>query len=271
MPGDKLEYVKMEGLSLDVGETTQVECPSCGRDKLSITRDDEGLLFNCWRPSCSFRGMIGTIGALYKATDQDVTKKIFKPNQYTGETEAISEDFYADFLSKYEIPLEVYKRYGVGRIKGRFGIVFPLRNHFGLIFGHSTKFWDQSQKSIHYLFKEYKPPTDFGVGRDTGVAVLVEDKLSALKIDAITTVKPVALLGTHFSDERVRQLKKAGIDHVILWLDPDAREKAVSIRNKWGLFFSTFKVIFTDHDPKDTPSTDPIWDEIMSYARGTYS
>lgn len=77
--------------------------------------------------------------------------------------------------------------------------------------------------------------------------VLVEDKLSAIKVGRMTTVMP--LYGSNLPDEQLRALAMM-FDVVVLWLDHDMAYKMMGICNRMGNFFKEASMILTRGDPK---------------------
>ena len=251
---DKLDYIRMSALSLAVGQTEQVECPSCHKPKLSLTRTDSGILYNCWRPSCTMRGIVGS--SANSLTDQPYEKQ-FVARPYMRPTSTLTHEFWEKYLSQYDTPRPAYSGQTVKQTAGpnEATLVMPLFTAKGEHFGVTTKSWLNSQKAGHYLIKEVSPPTHFvrtagDLPRNT--AVLVEDVLSAIKVKYFSGLRGVALLGTSFEEARVRQLRDGGITNVLLWLDPDAQHKQMVIKKKYGIFFDQFSCVYSDKDPKDT-------------------
>ena len=252
---DKLDYIKLEALGLSEGQTVQVDCPQCGKPKLSITRTDNGILYNCWRASCTLSGAIGGVSNITH------TKPPFQPRIFTGNLKEISNELYSSYISKYHMGYPFMKKQAK-EIVGEHGIAIPLYNQDRIFIGYTTKHFDSAQKAMHYIEVDSKPAMHFPLPAEhynaLGRAVLVEDALSAMKINYSSEYQGVALLGTHFSDDHAKLLLKSGYNKLAIWLDPDARDKAASIKQKYGIFFNEFRVVYSDIDPKDTPIQETV-------------
>lgn len=86
------------------------------------------------------------------------------------------------------------------------------------------------------------------VNRITPGVIIVEDQLSAVRASDFLT--SVALLGTNLSDERVMEIKKAGLGPVYLALDNDAVASAVKYVVKYrGVL--PMQLVRLDKDIKD--------------------
>jgi hypothetical protein len=145
---------------------------------------------------------------------------------------------------------------GVKKIFGKKGFVFPLFNGAGYCYGNTTKYYDSDFKACHYLETD-TPKLHYPLLiKGCPTAVLVEDVLSAMRINQDTVYQGVALLGTDLNDEKVADLLKYGYSNVIIALDPDAHAKGIGYAKKYGLFFRSCKAVCLPHDPKDCFITD---------------
>ncbi len=248
-----LDYIKMEALSLPEGETTTVTCCFCGKDKkLSITRKEDGIVYNCWSASCSGKGFIGSYGA----THADRVKPIFKPSKYPLATELLTEEMYDHLADTYGLNGRTLRINGIRQAKWINELLIPLFDRIGARYGQTTKNLDRRhKKSIHYI--ERPEPmlhyTNFNLPSTCQGVVLVEDCLSAMRVTQLDKGwRGVALLGTILNRDKVRNLKKGGNNDIIIALDPDATNAAWKLQRKYGLFFDTCKVAVMSADPKDS-------------------
>ena len=98
---NEIQFIKNEAISLSVGDTAQVDCCFCDKqNKLSITRIDEGILYNCWSASCSGKGFIGSLPSCLM---EKVSKKVFVPKMYNRPTKAWAGDELKWLCSKYHL------------------------------------------------------------------------------------------------------------------------------------------------------------------------
>ena len=244
-----LEYIKMEAIALDVGQTTEVECCFCGSadKKLSITRKEDGIVYNCWRASCSGRGFIGS---MHSACNKGEIKQ-FIPKYFINATGLPSDKMLNRLYQRYTLKESTLTANGVKEAGGEV-LVMPLFSSYGERFGVTTKQWNGGKKAMHFIEKK-APMIHYTVTTLYGPkVVLVEDVLSAMRVTQLGTEwVGVALLGTDMNDEKVRDLKVYGAKGIIIALDPDATGKAYKIKKKYGLFFNSFKVAVMRDDPKD--------------------
>jgi len=247
-----LEEIKLEALSLGISASKRINCPQCRKDRMDITRRKEGILYHCWRPDCSMRGCIGTLPSnLMDVPKRE--KKEFTPRPFVHETITITESFYLAHLRKYTMSLQEWKDAGVKRVDWEKSIVMPLWDRRGFGFGTTVKnFTNKKRKAIHYL-ETNVPILHYALSHNCArphTAILVEDWISAQRI-ALLGYRSVCLLGTELTDDKVKDLKAAGVKHVAIALDPDAYAKSIKIADSYRLFFNSFKVIQTPADPKD--------------------
>jgi len=256
---NSLQYIKMEALGTPVGQSKTVYCCFCDNDppyapSLSLTRIEEGILYNCFRACCSGQGMIGSLPANFgdKGKAQGFTPRPYTKPSMIADPENLKDLWH---LTTHEV-----KNNGIRRTFGEDGYIFPLFDSFGNNFGHTTKlFKDKEQselgykytKAQHYLTKEtcnlhYAYNTS---PINNGWVILVEDVISAIRVSRFR--QGVALLGTHLNDKKVQNLLAWGAKNVVIALDPDALGKAIAIKKKYGIFFDTFRVVSLTNDPKD--------------------
>jgi len=260
----ELDYIRTEALSIEEGSTTTVYCPFCDNEKpyapsLSLTRNEDGLVYNCYRAVCSGRGFIGSMP--YERLDKAPVKPTTNP--FTGETKGLTSQVYDALWNNYRIrPQEAAPfRLSGGRL------IMPMVRHDGGVWGKNSKAWynpTSGKKSINYISVPYEAGVHWATpNRNCETAILVEDILSATRVRQDTPWHSVALLGTKFNDNTVKSLMQKGIKHVVVALDPDALSKAVWIVNKYRVFFNTFKVLSLSKDPKDL-SEEEFNEEVVS-------
>lgn len=250
MPNERI-YIKNEALGLEVGASTQVYCPCCDNDppyppSLSITRDDNGIIYNCFRAVCSCRGFIGSLPSCIP-TDKKLVKR-FVPKPYTREATLPNAKIQGLLSRLYGITEEELRDNGIKQT-GTGGLLMPLYNVEGYPFGHTTKYRGKALKAIHYLTTETSKLHFVNPRRVGSSAILVEDVLSAIRVHRFA--QGVALLGTNLNIAMVKDLLKGGYRDIIVALDPDALHKAIKMRKAFGIFFTTFRIVSLSNDPKD--------------------
>lgn len=262
---DHFSYIKGAGATLQVGETTNVPCCFCGTEKtkLSITRIDEGLLYNCWLPHCSGRGFIGTLPSTL-LVNEDKKRERFTPKPYHYPTQQLSLNNKNHLIVKYDFPrtdfisgtLNTWRKreLDLDDYRGQIELVMPLLNSSGYSYGKTTKYWGQAdrKKSIHYLETPSPMLHYASMGKECGV--IVEGVLDAVKVSSLNlSMDGIALLGTEMNDEKAKDIASQKYDAVIFALDPDASEKARDMARHYGLLFKNCHVAYLPKDPKDLP------------------
>jgi len=255
MNRDKLrEAVRALSSGLEVDKTAQELCPLCnggvsGDKSLSLTRRSEGVLYNCYRAGCGFRGFEGTTYCL--PTTSKKKKKQFKPKKFTVPTGYLAPPHYQFWKDTYGIEQHVLDRNGVRRIHERDSYMIPTMNERGYVTGCIDRaFWGRKPKVIGYKFIDF-PSLSFAYTNHSlkdKPLLLVEDMLSAMK--AASFMPTAALLGTNISEKEINYLKKV-TDNIWLALDEDATGKAIDYKRKYNLYFGNFQLKILSKDIKD--------------------
>lgn len=245
--GDKLEVY---------GTLSTSDCPSCrggvSKDKaFSITRLEEGLVYNCFRGTCGISGFVPSRGNVSHTGTLMPKEPTFKPNVYKYPTRGLTAEQYIILQNKFGLSMsEVTSMRVRFNPKGN-SYVFPIYNSEGKAIGVVDRSYaGRRPKSLTYL-EENSPllafPWQFGL-RDKGTIYLVEDQVSALKVSRYA--RCVALLGCHLSEAAVRELMVL-TDNIVFALDGDVTQQALRLRKKYSTCFSTIKVLHLLDDPKD--------------------
>lgn len=247
----ELSYIKQEALTMEVGDTKQVHCCFCEdrEPKLSITRKETGLIYNCWRIKCPAKGFIPTMPTSLWTPESKKKKK--EPKFFLHDTTNLSLRLVAKLARKYHLNAAMLFKNNVKEIVDRDGILIPLRNISGYEFGHTTKYFDKKGlKAVHYI-ETYEVMVHYPLPfLPVHNAVLVEDCLSAMRINQLNAGwQGIALLGTHMSDDMVKAIATQ-YPSVKIALDNDATSKALGMKRKYGFFFESCEVIPMEEDPK---------------------
>jgi len=251
------EVLKEAALSLEVGDSLNTLCPFCRvphEMKMSLTRIDEGLLYNCYRASCGARGFISSVpGSILLNGEGRKKKKQFVPREFSGELELLPKEILEELSTKYTLTEEELHEQGFRYDRKYNSLYMPCFTARGEVFGGITKklnfrgkagtksltFFTKRTTGLHYPLTERK-----------GQIALVEDVLSAIR--CLRYSRTVALLGTHLNNERIRELREH-TDSIVVLLDPDATDKAFRYKKKFGFYFKKFEVRSLEADPKDLP------------------
>lgn len=257
-----LAEIKLEAIDLPIGSTLYAVCPFCkhipgannGQAKLSITRTEAGILYNCFRASCKRgRGFIGDIGK-----QQKPSKNTSRKNRvYEGRLEPISSSERLKILFGCSVPIERYTEQGIKYAPEVNRIYFPIFDARGYQIGENLKTTISAKpKNLINKFTDNIPLLHFPLTPTLyPTIVLVEDHISAIKINMIADkIKgtPVALLGTHLSDEAIKYLIDIGMKQAIVFLDGDAIKSALKMKSKLDMLVPTrILPLPVGTDPKD--------------------
>lgn len=257
------QEVKLIGADLQIGESVDgLECPFCRathEHKFGVTRTENGLLYGCWRASCSGSGFIPTGAAdfekvrpskkppkPYRFPLHDLTEEDLQFFQDTwglemGDEKVTERDEYAfpildprGYRKGWVIRQPRWKGVTCGRT-GQEG--YPKALTFKDDPDHSRLSWPISPS-------EYHPGS---------TVVVVEDYLSALKIVQATEgrIRACALNGADMGNHEAKEIAQVSPHEVVIWLDPDATGAAYRLQAKYGLAFPLCRVTTSELDPKD--------------------
>lgn len=267
--------IKMTLVGMEEGTSIREQCPFCGGKErtLSITRNFDNGVFNCYRASCGAKGFIPLNPlALPKTT---VKKEKKGKGSLHGELADAADDYLA---SKYDLSKEILRlnpcwiARNITFVNGEYhtllgdGLWLYLRDFNYTTWGVYTKKlvgynWQNPNKTWTSIIEEvdfpyYVPTIDRSKPYVDNVVYFVEDPISALKV-AQLGYQSVALLGTHFKRDHVLELVKQKFRGIVWMLDPDtwqnpaAKSKAESLASQVGPILQ-HKIVYMDRDPKDT-------------------
>jgi len=244
------DEVRLHGADLSVGESMRTECPSCGQQTLSITRDDEGLLYQCFRASCDTAG---------RASGRSLTRVRKKPERvthYTGELLELDDPTsarLADLVGFDEGHLSVARP----RLGDNGRVAYPMLGPLGRRRGWVLRGYDgQYPKALNYPDGPDDPHTSWYPRREDGwddEVWLVEDIPSAVR--ASRYVDCVALLGTSLPVPALAELCEY-YNKVVWALDADATATALANHRRYSIFFESSRVAVLEQDLKNMSEAD---------------
>ena len=254
------ESIKSNALDYEVDETVVGICPFCKaahETSLSVTRTDQGLLYNCFRAACGAKGFISSLAGTIPPDTKDIKLKKFKVHEFTGELEPLPKHVKDWMFKKYELTEEELNEQGIKFCRSENRLFMPVFDYRGEEFGGISKTLTagvKKFKTINYFTRESNRLSYSRSGRTgEGAIVIVEDILSAIKVSRYK--RAVALLGHTLSIPQIKELRNQ-TDSIILMLDGDVFHKAVQIKKKFGFYFRNFSVVYLSNglDPKDLES-----------------
>lgn len=253
----KLE-VKLLGEGLAVGESTDfLPCPFCyakHEQKFSVTRSETGLLYNCFRASCSASGFVGG----YYEVEPGLYKPLVKRKPYLGSLNALSLEDKEFFAHTWN----VYPRGFMATADDEYALPMLAADGFRRGWVIRQPRWKGREchkvgvvskpKALTYKDEPSYTKLSWAPGSVSDEhVVIVEDILSAWKVTQSTGYKAVALNGAQLGYAEIKEICELKPVLVTVWLDPDATKQAYAIQAKWGLSFNHCAVTVSKADPKD--------------------
>ncbi len=264
-----VDSVRLLGESLDLGSSVKSTCPQCSGGSsnevsFSVTRDRSGLLWNCYRASCSAQGFFPDNGVysarakpktVIKTYKQAVRKLVDTDIAYFDSRFGVSESdrhFYYTDSDEYVFPIKdvvgLKRGYVIRQPVWKGNPESPRQGVLGKPKALTFPDIDAPMQSF------YAPPTDCSIVFQD-VLVVVEDQLSALKV-AQSGVHSVALLGTTVNADKVAEWQKLNPSLVIVALDADATAQSFRIAAKWQAAFLNLRVQILERDLKEESNND---------------
>ena len=246
-----IQDIHIIGSTMQLGSNIRELCPLCeggssGEKSLSISLSEDGTLsWNCFRDSCSIKGVSGT-----STTHRPVKKEIARP-RFSGVTSSLSEtelQLIGGLWGISDPPYWYYTEEFGGRIA--MSIRSPKYRHRGWVLRDISG--NARTKALMYTEREGKVTQSWykSVDRRVRGTILVEDIPSAVR--ASKYVDSVALLGTGVGMEKAVEIamyKRAG--KVLVALDQDATNQAFNIVHKWAGIWGDVSVLPLEQDIKD--------------------
>ena len=225
------EYVS--GIDIKSGETQRGNCPSCGgNNTFTVSNIDGSVVYNCYKLGCKVTGAVhvGLTAAEIQLKLQRLDAQKVKPEVETMVIPEYvikpSDDnvLMADFVDRWGLHgMQLYYD-----VKDR-RAVFPIL-HKGRIIDAVGRALDGKQpKWLRYsgAASVYKSI----YGEDEGVAVVVEDVISAIVVSLLCPgVTGVAILGTSLGPAHMEHLGE--YKRIVIALDPDAVSKTIEFKRE---------------------------------------
>lgn len=235
----------LSNLGLEVGESTyKTPCPQCNQSgSFSVTRNEFGYLYNCFRDSCGIKGFVESVinSNLVKSRRVEKKEDFVYPSVDLEKIDVSEKELWSFVERDSNNCIEYLIPYGAKYDTISERIYFPTTSGFTL----RRVYGKQTPKSLNYRTKEGLNVFKV-IGKDINKFFLVEDIYSAIKLH-MAGYTAIALLGTHLPKE----FKAWGPIPYYVWLDKDAIQSAVKISNHLNMMADGFGgVIYTDHDPK---------------------
>ena len=227
------QWEVLQSINLTDGEHKSIDCPFCGgRKKFSISKIDGKTLWNCYKASCTAKGVYSGPRTIEEAKAYMAGKNKTKFEKKTTPLPAMvtSIDNHPAAV-EYIKSVNSYEAYKDGSVTlkycpGEDRVLFYTHTNEGAV-GRSLstrgpKWWayGDTQSGVH-------------IGKGS-TALLVEDAASACAVSRCSNIVGVALLGTNLTKDLKQSLNS--YDNIIIVLDNDAKQKAVSMSRALSKF-----------------------------------
>lgn len=224
----------LEDIEVRDGESVRTSCPVCGgNNTFTVTRDETGLLYNCYKNSCNTRGVFPKGRSVSSIRDRVHRRSggSIKPVALDLDKTNLTVPLYNKSCNAYLNEVNATEAIADGYAPVMYDIaehrcVFMIYNEDYELIGATGR---ALAKGTTPKWKRYDRQRDilYICGPREGTAVLVEDCASAVTVYA-SGYTGVALLGTNLSDAQIQQLRV--FDKVIVALDADASRKGIKMQ-----------------------------------------
>lgn len=248
-------YPELERLA--DGDQVKRNHPNCpaGRDRkqrLYIKRDGERLLFYCHHCGGSSAKGGGRRSHIRDGKNVVAHQALSLPSDLAVLPGACHVSANA-WLNRYDINEAERQWYRIGWSEYHGRVILPVwdMEHTQLLAYQRRRVLkdDTMPKYLTTRVKWVKHPTFIAAHRDGDTLVLVEDILSAIKVNRVAP--SAALLGTHMSDWLLYHAST--YDNVVVWLDNDNPQVRADQRRIMRRLepFTNVRMAATDVDPKE--------------------
>jgi hypothetical protein len=250
------------GRELLIDEGIRTVCPFCKaehEDSFSIRRINGGLLFHCFRASCSKNGFVGSLPPKTVPgrgrTGEDTRKGANKLHPFQGKLQGLTPEIFEQGLQSSGVVLSRFASQGVRYCPELQRLYFPIFNERGVQIAELFRAINNriKPKNLKVRLVENVPLIYFPLHQKVEkVLVLTEDQISAIKASEI--VPTAALLGTNLNEDGLRLFHKLGLEEIILMLDGDKAGyiATVELADKLKPFFTVRQIFLKKgFDPKD--------------------
>ena len=220
------QWEMLKSINLTNGDSKSIDCPFCGgRKKFNITKLDGKTLWNCYRASCTAKGVYSGPRSIEEVKAYMAGKKAAELSTKTTPIPSMTTSIHnSDTALAYVKSVNSFEAYEAGYINIRYApgedrVLFYTHDGLGAVGRnlkpYGAKWWTygDTRKGVHV-----------GVG---STAVLVEDSASACAVSRCPNTVGVALLGTNLTKDINKSLER--YKKCIIVLDNDAKQKSVSL------------------------------------------
>jgi len=240
----------LELQSIPQGCRKRMDCPECGgKNTLSVSHDERGLVWYCFHASC------GTKGTKSTRLREDSFKSLVG---MSTEKEPQKLEWLPHWHGN-SFPPEAYVYIGYNNCKKAHAdypqmFAYDVKQNRLMFMVYKDGLLDACGRALDqrkpkwYRYGQAKEPF---ICRTTSskIAILVEDCASACAV--YPRYNGVAILGTSLLDNHLTRLKE--FDKVIVALDKDATDKSIHIAHRLGIADIKHEIVFLEEDLKRNP------------------
>ncbi len=258
------QYSLIKDIKVRENTSKSCDCPFCGgKGKLSITNRDGSLLWNCYRASCSVRGVHGVARSTTSIQNKLLGKSIGPVDNSLPLPAIVSSPDHHPRAIDYLTSVHSLDAYGKTYVHIKYApsedrVLFFMNNDSGAV--------GRSLSGKLPKWKSYGDTTGLFTCGTGDIAVVVEDAASACAISNLNGYVGTALLGTNVSPKQKQQLKH--YSKVIISLDKDASSKAIKLLSKLAGHVKSVTVVLLEEDLKnlDTQQMEELYNESKRHS-----
>lgn len=156
---------------------------------------------------------------------------------------------------KYGLDVEDMIKHGLLWYDIREQLIFPFYDGSGTLVAWQARNFNPRSKAKAFTKGNIKEIFPIYKGNDK--LVLVEDCVSAIKVNKYAGLSTMPLLGSGLSKNKLPTLIN-NYKHIYVWLDSNMLHNAKQIANQVSIIGGSSSVIFTERDPKECDITDVL-------------
>lgn len=216
-------------------------CPECGsKDNLGVWDDGHKYCFGCGHYEHSVIKLLPQ----KKTPPKDSGGVLMPPDASRTIPQKADE-----WLQKYGITAKERSEFNFMWSQRSQLLIMPVYDMDGKCLLWQGRYFGDVPNHPKYLTRGQPANVlDFIGSHTTDAVVLVEDKISAIKVGR--HFNTVCLYGSHVSTTMLSRLSKIS-KHLILWLDSDKLKEMYSFQMDASPFFDIVSIIYTKPDPKE--------------------
>lgn len=256
-----ISEIKLLALEVEDGETIRFICPHClgghnNERSLTITRNSDGVVYNCFRNNCDLRsGAFNAAGRQKQVDNLVYTKLSLQPrkkrlSKFEGRLEPLNAE-WRDYLEGKIGWTDEHHKIGRAMYAPELHrIAYPIFGPMGRRRGWVLRSYTLGvePKALNRRDEDEVPLTSWYQRRPGQAVIIVEDIPSAVR--GALHVDTIAMNGGGLGPDAVLEI--AAHKRNVVWaFDEDATLKALAHHRKYKLYFESSTVLPLPKDLKD--------------------